>query len=460
MEVKTKDTSSGKYIIAYVLLTFFVVYLVVLIVPGLLIPQYLQVFGTIPFLILIFFSIRFYIMALVSLIPEKVKPKKKKKYPFVSIIVPAFKEETVLDRTISDMLKIDYPKDRIEFLYVYESHDTSGTEKKILEYAGKDSRVVPLRRVSNKGGKAAPTNFGIEHAKGEIIGVFDADHSLDKDLVQKAVHLLRNKKAGCVRGRCRAINRKDNLLTRLVGIERDVVERIGIYGSYKIDGFSNFGGGHGFFRAEIFDELGLFDEDILNEDIDFSVRMHMAGYHVFHIPEMQSWEENPTSWKAWWNQRKRWSRGWMQVWRRYALKIPLNQNMSLVKRLDSLVSLSSSVSTAITIFIFPLLMLSILGYSTSYMPKFIGIPFWVLVTATPFITGAWVWLLDRREKNPSDLVDLLTSFLLLPYILIQFLLNWTAFLDEFVLNKPYSYVKCERADVRKPNRKKGKRKKK
>ncbi len=453
MKVRTKTRPSLKYGLVYFFITVILIYLCILLIPGLLIDNYLKVFGTIPFIIIVFFSLRFYVFAVATLIKPKIKLVRPKKYPFVSIIVPAYNEEAVLDRTIRSMLELDYPKDRLEVLYVYESHCTDRTEEIILKYAKKDQRIVPLKRNEKKGGKAAPSNYGIRHAKGDIIGIFDADHSLNPDLVLYAVNLLRDKRAGCVRGRCRVINRNANLLTRLVAIERDVVERIGIFGAYKMGGFSNFGGGHGFFRKEVFDELGEFDEDILNEDIDFTMRLHMAGYHVVDIPQMQSWEENPTSFKVLWNQRKRWSRGWIQVWRRYILQVPSCKNMSLFKKLDTMVSLSSSVSSAVTIFIFPLLVLSLIGYTTTMLIRPVALPLWVLVTITPILTGWLVWLLDRREKDPPDILDIPMSFLLLPYIFVHFIIGWTSFLDEFVLDRPYSYVKSDRATCKKGNKK-------
>ena len=82
----------------------------------------------------------------------------------------------------------------------------------------------------------------------------------------------------------------------MVALERDSIERIGIYGAYKLGGFANFGGAHGFFKREIFEKIGLFDEEILCEDIDFSVRLHMAGYEIIHNPDLQSWEEVPREW--------------------------------------------------------------------------------------------------------------------------------------------------------------------
>ena len=99
-------------------------------------------------------------------------------------------------------------------------------------------------------------------------------------------------------------------------------------------GFSTFTGGHASFRRAIFKELGLFREDILTEDIDFSVKLHAAGYEVVVLPADSILEEVPVSLKALMHQRKRWTCGWMQIWRLHAGRILRQRRVGLFKRLD------------------------------------------------------------------------------------------------------------------------------
>jgi cellulose synthase/poly-beta-1,6-N-acetylglucosamine synthase-like glycosyltransferase len=332
----------------------------------------------------------------------------------------------------------------MEVLYVYESHCTDRTEEIILKYAKQDSRIRPIRKTSKSGGHAAANNYGIGFAKGEIIGIFDADQSLNSDLLKKAVSLFDKPSIGCVRGRCRVLNRSNNLLSQVIALERDAVERLGIYGAYKLGGFSNFGGAHGFFKRDIFEKLGLFDEEILCEDIDLSVRLHMAGYEIVHIPDLQSWEEVPTRIIPWWAQRKRWARGWMQVWKKHNLNILKCKNMSMYKRIDTTVSLATSMSPVLTIFIFPLILLSYLGYKTTLIGLTLSQPLWLFVAVTPFATTFLVWILDSKNYGRQSLAQIPILLLLLPYILMQFAVNWLALMDEFILKKPSSFVKTER----------------
>ncbi len=267
MNAKTNEVFDIKYNLSYIIGTMSI-FIIILILPGMLNQNYVKFFGTVVFLFLAFMAIRSYIIAFASMRSHESLSQREDEWPSVSIIVSAYYEEAVLERTIQSILKLDYPKDKVEILYVYESHCTDRTEEIILKYALQDPRIKPIRKTSKSGGHAAANNYGISFAKGQIIGVFDADQSLNPDLLKKAVTLFNNPSIGCVRGRCRVINRDSNLLSRVVALERDAIERIGIYGAYKLGGFANFGGAHGFFRREIFEKIGLFDEEILCEDID------------------------------------------------------------------------------------------------------------------------------------------------------------------------------------------------
>ena len=247
MDAKTKERSDIRCTLSYIVRTM-LIYLIILILPGIYNEKYLKFFGTIVFLSLVFMALRSYLNAFVSIRSQVPEFTREIEWPFVSIIVSAYYEEAVLDRTIQSILALDYPKDKLEVLYVYESHCTDRTEDIILKYAQQNPFIKPIKKTSKSGGHAAANNYGISFAKGNIIGIFDADQSLDYDLLKKAVISFDKPSIGCVRGRCQVLNRSVNLLSQVIALERDAIERIGIYGAYKLGGFANFGGAHGFFN--------------------------------------------------------------------------------------------------------------------------------------------------------------------------------------------------------------------
>jgi len=437
-----KASELRKYIIAAVL------FAVIPIIPILVMPSpyagiMVRVIGTIVFAIIVLTSLRSIISIILG---SRNTPKqlKTKWYPTVSIIVPSYNEEKVLRRTIGSMLELDYPSEKIEMIYVYESHCTDKTEEIILESAKKDPRIKPMRRIGKIAGKAAAANYGIQHATGEIIVSLDADHSLKKDALKRAVAWFRNPNVVCVKGRCRSINKDASFIAKLAGVERDVVERLSIYSNYMMHGFSFFGGGQAFFRKEIFGVLGQFDEETMTEDIDYSVRLHLIGKEIVVDPRIESWEENPPRLTGWWLQRKRWSRGWIQSARIHIGSVLRSKNIGSFRKFDIIANLTSSVLSFISPIMIPLIFISILLFRSSFFPEYLGFSFWIIVTSTPFIIGITAWYLDIREGEKPRWTEVPYIILLLPYFIFHGLVAWSAFVDEFIFRKKSEYVKTAR----------------
>lgn len=444
MELKATEQTNFRYITYHLLIT--AVCLQVLLLPGQVYPRYYMILGTVVFVAIVFCSARSYLLAFFALNKKNKYNKLPDELPRVSLIIPSYNEETVLERTIPTALAMDYPPDKLELIYVYESACTDRTEQIIQAFASQDSRIKAVQRITGKGGKAAVTNYGLQFATGDIIGIFDADHSLNSDLVRLAVAQLQTPNVKCVRGWCRTINRTQNLVTRLMALDRNIVERLCIYGASRMGGFCNFGGGHGFFQRDVFDELGPFNEDVLTEDIDFSVKLHAAGYQIAMLTQMQSWEEAPTSLRSLVSQRRRWTRGWIQVWRINASRILKMKKATLFKRIDVLVSLTFTIISGLLVIIIPLRGLSALGLRTSCFDENFSLLIWLFATTTPGIMAILVWCLCREEESPSGLEDLLLIPLLIPYIIFWFCVSWICLVDEFVLRWPFAYVKTERAE--------------
>ncbi len=440
MEVKASEPVKGRYICLYSACA--IVYLLTILLPILWFPIWSAVFGTIVFLLVILFSLRAWFQAVFAMMPPFPLAPLPDDLPTVSIVIPSFNEERVLPRTIPTVLALDYPAEKLEFVYLYESACTDRTEEIIRRFAALDSRIKVVRRLTTNGGKAAATNYALQFATGQIIGIFDADHSLVPDLVRRAVAHLQSPSAGCVRGRCRTINRGQNLLTKVVALERDIVERFGISGAYRYGGFANFGGGHGFFRREIFERFGPFHEEVLTEDIDYSVTLHLAGFEVVFDPQMQSFEEAPPTVAAWFHQRKRWSRGWMQIARRRLPEI-VSASIPAVKKIDMTVALLSSLSPVLLVSIVPLLWMALLGVSTSIFPPSLALLLWTFVTLTPVVQAIVTQWFDGATSR-KIIESVAVSTLLIPYLIFQMGVGWLAGMDEFVLERDTVYVKTER----------------
>ena len=104
----------------------------------------------------------------------------------VSVIMPVYNGEQFLKEAIDSVLNQTYKN--IELIIVNDG-STDSTEKIILEYVEKDSRVKYL--LVEHGGAGKARNRGIDKANGAFITFCDADDCFDKQFVEKNIEFLR-----------------------------------------------------------------------------------------------------------------------------------------------------------------------------------------------------------------------------------------------------------------------------
>ncbi|NNL03302.1 MAG: glycosyltransferase, partial [Eudoraea sp.] len=100
-----------------------------------------------------------------------------KEIPFVTIQLPIYNEEYVVERLLDNISKIEYPKSKLEIQVLDDSTDNSVEETaariKALQETGLD--IQHIRRENRTGFKAGALKEGLQIAKGDFIAIFDAD---------------------------------------------------------------------------------------------------------------------------------------------------------------------------------------------------------------------------------------------------------------------------------------------
>jgi len=282
--------------------------------------------------ILIWFTIAYqfvltvygYINCVRSLREKRDVDKRSFDYPSCSILIPAHNEEKVIGATIESMLRLEYPQDKIQIIVINDgSHDT--TKDIIKRYASLDARVQLFDIPEGEGGKgkSRTLNLGIQQAKGDIIAIFDADNTPDKDSLRYLVaQLLDNKELGAVIGKFRTVNKKATLLTRFINIETLSFQSMLQAGRWQMHGISTLPGTNYVMWNHLIQKLGGWDEEALTEDSELSIRIYEAGYKIKFIPYAITYEQEPQQWSVWIRQRMRWVRGNNYVVKKFWKEIP------------------------------------------------------------------------------------------------------------------------------------------
>ena len=449
MEVKTVEDTSFSYgaVARYTAIALLLIGLVLL--PGLVDTRYFRVLNTLMLLGILGLAGR----TLVSVILAFRRPDPPEltldddELPSVSVVIPAYNEEPVLPDTIEACKAVDYPAEKLEVVLCYEADSSDRTGEICRAAAAEDPRFKAVKRDEPGGGKAKAVNYALGHATGDVIASIDADHCFKPDAVRRAVAWFdSDEDIWCIKGRCYGNNPTDSLIALHATLERHIAEKGDLYAREVAGGFTIFGGGQAFFRAEVFDELGDFDEEVLVEDIDMSSKIHAAGKDLRVDPGIITFEENPATLDAWWSQRSRWARGWMQVAMRYFVRLPRNASVSIGAKLDSLYTFAYAIVPAVIVLAFPL---GLIRFHPDYVVS-TYLPFesylWTSLMFIPAVVSVILFSQDRREGLSHHPREYLASITLWGYLILQTAVFVAAFIDEFVLGKPSVYVTTSRVE--------------
>ena len=416
--------------------------LTVLLSPGLVSNNYLRALNTVCLLAILGLVGRTLIGAVYSL-KKNNPPELQEELPTVSVLLPAYNEEKVLEDTLEACTELDYPEDKYEILVCYEAECSDRTGKIAQQYAEEYEVIRALKRDEEGGGKARATNYALERADNEIIGLIDADHRYRPDALKKAVRWFRREDVWCVKGRCYGRNPESSLMTLHATLERHIAERIDIYARHVMDGFGFFGGGQAFFRRDVFEELGTFSERTLVEDIDMSAEIQRAGKQIAVDMDVVTFEENPADLNAWWQQRMRWTRGWMQVALRHTIGFSREKKLPLKKRIDGAFTLGYAIVPSFLVVLLPLTYLNLFTSVETQVFLPYSQVLWGIAAVAPFTLSMLVFFHDRKEYRHLPR-ELLASITLWGYFFCQALVHITSFIDEFILDKKNVFVTTTR----------------
>jgi len=194
-------------------------------------------------------------------------------FPFVSIIIPTYREWHLLTRCLEALSVQSYPLARFEVIVV--NNDPADPVPSFIHFPG---QLLILNETT--AGSYAARNTGVLHAKGEIIGFTDSDCVPDKNWIANAVAYLQAH-PGCSRvaGDIRIMYR---------GARPTVVEMYNrIYAFPQQWLIANGGGsitGNLFTYKRVFDAVGGFDEKLLSMgDVAWGKLAQNAGFKVHYV---------------------------------------------------------------------------------------------------------------------------------------------------------------------------------
>ncbi len=242
--------------------------------------------------------------------PDLVQPDT---LPIYTILIPVFREPEVMEQLIRGLQNLDYPKEKLDVLFLFEEVDkvTIEAAKKANPPGHWQFLIIPASEPQTK---PKACNFGLAMARGEFITIYDAEDVPEPDQLKKAVCAFKSHPDNyvCFQAALNYFNAKGNLLTRLFTLEYSYWFDFLIKGLDYLRLPIPLGGTSNHFKTEKLRELGGWDPFNVTEDADLGIRAFGRGYKVGVI-NSTTYEEATSKVKPWLRQRSRWFKGYLQT---------------------------------------------------------------------------------------------------------------------------------------------------
>jgi cellulose synthase/poly-beta-1,6-N-acetylglucosamine synthase-like glycosyltransferase len=340
-------------------------------------------------------------------------PRHFEELPMVTVQLPIFNEQFVIDRLIEAVCAMEYPREKLEIQVLDDSTDeTRDVASAIVErYAALGCDIVYLHRTNRHGFKAGALDAGLKVAKGEFVAIFDADFVPPPDWLMKVIHHFAEPEIGMVQTRWTHLNRDYSMLTQIEAILLDGHFILEHGARARAGEYFNFNGTAGMWRRQAISDGGGWQHDTLTEDTDLSYRSQMAGWKFKYLPDVECPSELPIEMTAFKTQQARWAKGLIQtsikilprVWR---------SNSPLRNKIESVYHLTANLSYPLMVIMSALLMPAMICrfYQGWFQMLLIDFP---LFTASSFSIAVF-YLMAQREIHPKTWKK---TFFYLPFLM-------------------------------------------
>jgi cellulose synthase/poly-beta-1,6-N-acetylglucosamine synthase-like glycosyltransferase len=284
--------------------------------------------------------------------------------PLVTIQLPLYNEQYVAERLIDNIVKLEYPKDRLQIQVIDDSTDETVEiiAKKVASYQAQGVNIDHVRRPNRHGFKAGALKDAMPMATGEFLAIFDADFLPNPDFLQKTIpYFSKDPKVGVVQTRWEHLNENFSTITALQALQLNVHFTVEQAGRARGGLFLQFNGTAGVWRRATIDDAGGWHSDTLTEDLDLSYRAQSKGWRIEYLEEIGSPAELPADMNGLKGQQFRWMKGGAENARKL-LKLVWNTPLSTRQRIHAtqhllasgvfmLLFIASVVSVPLTYFI-------------------------------------------------------------------------------------------------------------
>ena len=310
--------------------------------------------------------------------------------PMVSILVPCYNEETTIENTVERLDNLNYSSYEI----IAINDGSKDRTHDVLEELSRSYEKLRVIQLKTNAGKANALYLGLIASKGEFLVGIDADSYLDPDALNYMIpHFVTpnyGERVGAVTGNPRVRNR-NSLLARI-----QLCEFSSIIGLIKrtqrlLGKVMTVSGVVVAFRKSALIDCGLWDRDLMTEDIGVTWKLQKRFWDVRYEPRAICWMLVPETLAGLWKQRVRWAQGGIEVLiRHWDIWLDWKNRRLIPVYLEQIMSIFWSIAWLI---LFLLVVVEIIAGKLSFFPMYWQGQYLALLSLIQFVVAM---LLDKR----------------------------------------------------------------
>ncbi len=224
--------------------------------------------------------------------PVAAAPADNGNWPFVSIIIPAWRDRAALEACLRSLREVDYP----DYEVILVAGGPDGTYAAACAAAAGDRRIQAIEQLPR--GKNAALNQGLTAASAGTLVLLDADSEVSPEWLKGLVGALQRDVAASTGNYVPMHETPVSLWGDLAKVyEYEVRGRVILQGSGGIA-----------VRREALEVIGPFPEERISSDWDLDARLALGGYPRVFVPGATIRSHRPATVREWWRNELRWRR--------------------------------------------------------------------------------------------------------------------------------------------------------
>jgi len=347
------------------------------------------------------------LLSIFTFLNKKKINKEEAYFPSVTLLIPAYNEEEIIEEKIKNSLALDYPKDKLKIMVSSDGSDDK-TNKIVAQYIDKG---IVLNKFYPRQGKMSVINKSIPLIDTEIIVFSDANAMYQPDAIKKLVRNLYDKTIGAVSGNVILLN-EDTTFGKAESMyykyERFLQEK-----ETEFESIVGVDGAMYAIRKSLYPSL---PDNIILDDFVISIEIINQGFRVIYDDEAIAYENSSVKIADEFRRKTRVTAGAFQTLKN-KIGIPNKNNpkflfsyishkllrwlvpiLLIILFLANAILINYSLFYKISFLIQSVFyLLAIIGWITQKRTKILSVPFYFCMINTAALIGMYKGLMDKQE---------------------------------------------------------------